>query len=81
MSNLVVEAPAAQPARRGVRARLARAGSSDVARRFRHSSVAIAAVIVLAVYVAAAVSAPWIAPASGLAKATLAGASRDPVQL
>jgi peptide/nickel transport system permease protein len=60
MSNLV--APVVDPARRGVRARLARAWSGDVGWSFRHSPVAIVSAIALAVCLAAALFAPWLAP-------------------
>ena len=60
MSNLVAQV--VDPARRGVRARLARAWSGDVGWSFRHSPVAIVSAIALAVCLAAALFAPWLAP-------------------
>jgi peptide/nickel transport system permease protein len=60
VSNLV--APAGDPARQGMRGRLVRAWSGDVGWSFRHSPVAIVSAIVLALCLAAAILAPWIAP-------------------
>ena len=60
MSNLVAQV--VDPARRGVRARVVRAWSGDVGWSFRHSPVAIVSAIALAVCLAAALFAPWLAP-------------------
>jgi peptide/nickel transport system permease protein len=55
-------AHAGHASRPGLRARLARAWSSDVGWSFRRSPVAVVATVVLAVCLGAAVFAPWVAP-------------------
>jgi peptide/nickel transport system permease protein len=59
------------PPTEGLGARLYRAWDSDVAWSFRHSPVAIAAALVVAVLLLAAALAPWIAPQNAFDAASL----------
>jgi peptide/nickel transport system permease protein len=54
--------PSGLSPRRGLSARLATAWSSDVGWSFRHSPVAIASSVILALCLGAALFAPWVAP-------------------